>query len=112
MARLAGPSKARFEQLFREGLGEAGGGLRVRCLPGRGLVGLAVSRSLGSQPRRNRARRRLREALRLSGALRTDADYVFVIGDGFASLPFDELRRTAEELLRRLNARCADSPSS
>lgn len=112
MARLAGPSKARFEQLFREGLGEASGGLRVRCLPGCGLVGVAVSRSLGSQPRRNRARRRLREALRLSGELRTDADYVFVIGEGPASLPFDELRRTAEELLRRLNARCADSPSS
>ncbi|MEJ5170624.1 MAG: ribonuclease P protein component, partial [Fimbriimonadales bacterium] len=72
----------------------------------------AVSRSVGSQPRRNRARRRLREALRLSGALRQDADYVFVVGAGSASLPFEQLRRTAEDLLRRLNARCADSPSS
>ncbi|MCX7799086.1 MAG: ribonuclease P protein component [Fimbriimonadales bacterium] len=112
MARLAGPRQTRFEQIFREGHGEVAPGLRVRCLPGTGRVGLAVSRAVGSTPRRNRARRRFREALLGSEALRPDRDYVFVLGERALTEPLPALRAAAEELLVRLNARCAGSPSS
>lgn len=112
MARLAGPRRPRFEQIFREGFGGGIPGVRARCLPGAGRVGLAVSRSLGSQPRRNRARRRFRAALAGSLALRPDRDYVFVLGERVLNEPLPALRDAVEELLDRLNARCVGSPSS
>jgi ribonuclease P protein component len=37
----------------------------MHCLPGSGRVGIGVARALGNHPRRNRTRRRIREALRI-----------------------------------------------
>lgn len=42
--------------------------MTLRVLPGTGLVGIATVRALGSQPRRNRQRRRLHEIVRLARA--------------------------------------------
>jgi ribonuclease P protein component len=42
--------------------------MTLRVLAGTGLVGIATVRALGSQPRRNRERRRLHEIVRLARA--------------------------------------------
>ena len=42
--------------------------MTLRVLAGTGLVGIATVRALGSQPHRNRQRRRVHEAVRLARA--------------------------------------------
>lgn len=63
----------------------------------------AIGRDVGSAVARNRARRRLRAAVRAnSGALRSDRVYLFGAGRAAVSMDFVELRRTIRELLERL----------
>jgi ribonuclease P protein component len=69
------------------------GGVTVVMAPGgpsSPLVGMAVGRSVGGAVERNRAKRRLREAL--AGApLRPDRDYVVIAGRPVLEAPFGEL---------------------
>lgn len=58
--------------------------------PGLPLVGIAAARSLGGSVQRNRAKRRLREAL-AQAPLRRDRDYLVVAGTGVLEAPFQEL---------------------
>jgi ribonuclease P protein component len=58
-------------------------------------LGLTVTRRIGGAVVRNRARRRLREALRLilPGPARPGHDYVVVARAGALTCPFSQLRR-------------------
>lgn len=54
------------------------------------LVGVAAARSLGGSVQRNRAKRRLREAV-AQAPLRPNRDYVVIAGPGVLEAPFQEL---------------------
>lgn len=71
--------------------------------------GLTVTRKVAGAVGRNRIRRRLREALRLGGALgaKPGRDYVFVARRQALSAPFAELLAQMTEGLARLNDRGA-----
>ncbi len=74
----------------------AGRRQRTRC-------GFVVSKQFGAAVRRNRARRRVREAVRLVlPSIVPGYDLVFVVrGAGVLTLPFSSLQREIEQLLRR-----------
>ncbi len=74
----------------------AGRRQRTRC-------GFVVSKQFGAAVRRNRARRRVREAVRLVlPSIVPGYDLVFVVrGAGVLTLPFSSLQGEIEQLLRR-----------
>jgi len=73
-------------------------------------VGFTTTKRIGKAVVRNRARRRLREAVRLLAAregealLRAGHDYVFIARDETATCDFAELVQQVRSALRRLNA--------
>lgn len=73
-------------------------------LPGAGLVGIATSRGIGSHARRNRIKRRIREAVR-SLSDHTQFDLVIAAKQSAAVAPFVELRgevqRLSQEVIER-----------
>jgi ribonuclease P protein component len=73
-------------------------------------VGITVTRKIGGAVVRNRARRRLREALRrvLPGPARAGHDYVVVARPGALSQPFVELVRDLGSAIRGLSGRLGD----
>jgi ribonuclease P protein component len=68
-------------------------------------VGFTVTRKTGGSVERNRIRRRLREAVRLSPelSLRPDHDYVLVARREALSQKFDALRQDLERAVRKLH---------
>jgi ribonuclease P protein component len=71
-------------------------------------VGFAVSRQIGGAVRRNRARRRLREAYRAARAMAPDAvDLVLVARRPVLTASFDTLARDVEIALRAVAERLA-----
>ncbi|MBI5707574.1 MAG: ribonuclease P protein component [Armatimonadetes bacterium] len=109
---MAGLSKARFEQVFQEGLRVQGTFCRLSGLKGTGLLGIATPKKLGSSPRRNRLKRRLKEAVRLSGATREGLDIVIIGVAAALDAPFKELQDDLAEAFRKLHKRWEnDSPS-
>lgn len=75
-------------------------------LPGKGLIGIATSKKLGSTPARNSVKRRFREAFRTQPELADSTlDIVIIASNGAANVPFqrmqDEVRRMCDETKRR-----------
>jgi len=74
-------------------------------LPGSGLVGVAVSRKLGSSVRRNRQARRVRAIARQLRLAETGLDWVVFVRSSAASATYgelcDELTRLTEEAISR-----------
>lgn len=68
-------------------------------------IGFTVSRKVGNAVERNRAKRRLREVVRLApaGALASGHDYVLVARRAAITTRFDQLGRDFEQALRRLS---------
>lgn len=88
-----GPSPGRFDRIFSEGRRASGALVQVIGLPTPAdlepALGFAVSRKVGCHARRNRLRRRLREAARASIAvMRSDLDYVVSAGEPAAEATF------------------------
>jgi ribonuclease P protein component len=77
--------------------------LRRREDDGPARVGFTVSRKVGTATERNRARRRLRAVVRLSGAgaVTPGYDYVLVARRPALTLPFDRMVADFEGALRR-----------
>jgi ribonuclease P protein component len=74
----------------------------------RGLarLGFTVSKKVGNAVERNRVRRRLREAVRLSAGegLRGDHDYVLVGRRAALTLPFARIRQELEQAIGRAHS--------
>ncbi|MEA3502737.1 MAG: ribonuclease P protein component [Actinomycetota bacterium] len=86
-------SAAQFSAAFRTGRSARSGEIRVVCAAGaRGIpqVGIVASRRVGGAVARNRARRRLREAL-LRVELMPDTAYVVIASAGAGTMDFEEL---------------------
>ncbi len=68
--------------------------------------GFTTTRRIGNAVVRNRARRRLREAVRRlpEGTLKSGHDYVFIARDGTARGPFGELATQLRRAVEKLNA--------
>jgi ribonuclease P protein component len=102
--RLRRPDQFRRARL--QGRTYAAPMLTLNVVPGRRRrtrCGFVVSKQLGTAVRRNRAKRRVREAVRLLlPSIKPGYDIVFVVrGPELLSAPFVAISQTAEQLLRR-----------
>lgn len=78
-----------------------------REAPGRRKAGFAVSRQIGGAARRNRARRRVREAYRVSrGRLPEGVQLVVVARPRAATGPYGEILQEMREALDAVAKRC------
>lgn len=70
-------------------------------------IGFTISKKVGNAVERNRVRRRLREAVRLSGGGRFQPghDYVLVGRRPALELPFDRIRQDLEQAVARAHSR-------
>jgi len=85
--------EAAFRRVRREGVRRRVGGVTVVSAgagPQAPLVGIVAGRSVGGAVERNRAKRRLREAL-AHAPLRPDRDYLVVAGRAVLEAPFPQL---------------------
>ncbi len=93
-----------FATVYRSGKTYAGGPLvlRVRANPEIAVprFGFAVGKRLGGAVVRNKIKRRLREAARISGA-EGGADVVVIATGAAREASYHELEGTLQELLRR-----------
>jgi ribonuclease P protein component len=86
--------------------------LKVAALfPGRGLVGIATAKKIGVKPRRNRVKRRVREAIRLAER-NLGLDYVVIASPGVADAPFGRIGEEVRRLLNEAEARWAEELAS
>jgi ribonuclease P protein component len=77
-------------------------------LPGKGLIGVATSKQIGAKPQRNRAKRRLRECVRIHrNLIDNQLDYVFIVNLKAATATFPQLLCEAAELIDKSNGRWA-----
>ena len=76
-------------------------------------IGLTVTKKIGNAVTRNRARRRLREALRLTlpGLAEAGRDYVVVARAGALRIPFDRLREDLARSVAQANTRLGRNPA-
>jgi len=109
-----GPSKQRFQSIFSEGKRVQGRFCRIYFLPGDGKIGWATAKAIGVTPRRNRTKRRFREALRdLTARIPDNLDLVVMIAPSGATAPLAEIRSDLEAILAEVTKRwAAESGSS
>jgi ribonuclease P protein component len=79
---------------------------------GAARVGFTVSRKVGTAVERNRVRRRLREIVRRSAAMRPGHDYVLVGRRAALGLPFERLIEELDGALRRVHDRRSGTGAS
>jgi ribonuclease P protein component len=111
--KVKGPSKAQFERIFQTGVVVKCPLGRIRAAKGTGLLGIAISKKLGSHPVRNKLKRRCREAVRvLYGSVLAHLDYVIVLGEEAAKAPQAELVRALGEAIDLANKRARQREGS
>lgn len=81
---------------------------RLSALPGTGLLGIGTSKKIGNKPRRNRTKRRFREAVRLSELVDPRLDYVLIVGPRGDTAPFARIREEVVDLFGKARERWAD----
>lgn len=100
-SRLTGSK--RFSQLHQQGLSMANRLLVIRVLPNgldRSRFGFLVSKRIGNAVVRNKVKRRLREAVRLT-PVKAGWDAVFIARRGAEKAEYQELKQATHNLLRR-----------
>lgn len=76
--------KRNFQRVLKKKI-YSGGGLSVFAVPGRGLIGIAVSKSVKGAVKRNRIKRHLREFATKNLMGKSNVDMVLMAGDpGFS----------------------------
>lgn len=94
-----------FQAVYKTGKSYANKYLVIYILPNRGSecrVGFAAGKRLGSAPKRNRAKRLLREAFRLNQhRLKSGFDLIFIARIPLIGLDFDSVNRNFNELINR-----------
>ena len=87
---------------------------RIVAYPGTGLVGIAVSKKVGSRPRRNLLKRRFREAVSdRQNLLNQELDYVVVVNAEATEASFERIRLDVRALFAKVIDRwAAESESS
>lgn len=83
---------------------------RLHALEGSGLVGIATTRKIGNNPRRNRQRRRTVEALR--GLDTTGLDIAVTVKPSAEERSLDELREELRKLIAEIRTRWANGSAS
>jgi len=94
-------TSSQFQDVFRLGSRRRSGGILVVQAPGPGgppRVGFVVGRKIGGAVQRNRAKRRLRAAVR-KVSLEDGTDYVIVASEAVVHTPFDRLIRWLSEAI-------------
>ncbi len=81
-------------------------------LDGTGFVGIATSRLIGNRPRRNRVRRRVREAVRIQAERLVRWDCVVIAKSACAHAEFAEICRQSSELIDEMERRWAAQSES
>jgi RNase P protein component len=80
--------------------------VRLLCHEGKGLIGIAVAKKLGSHPVRNKLKRRCREAIRAClGDFLLDRDYVLVVGLEASKAKQPVLASELKDVVTRINQR-------
>lgn len=106
--------KARFRQVRQEGVSYTHPLLILCCLRNEETIsrcGFTVSKRIGKSVERNRARRRMREAIRLLwDMVESGWDLVWIARPGIAEAEFSELQSACARLLRR--ARLLKAPGT
>lgn len=110
--------KARFRQVKQEGASYSHPLMVLCCLTNDEMIsrcGFTVSRRIGKAVERNRARRRMREAVRLVWDLVAPGwDLVWIARPGINEAEFTELQDACARLLRRarlLQAQATQMPA-
>lgn len=99
-SRLTG--SRRFSQIHQQGASTANRFLVIRFLANglnQSRFGFVISKRIGNAVVRNKVKRRLREAVRMS-RVRTGWDAVFIARKGSAGATYQELKQAAAGLLR------------
>jgi ribonuclease P protein component len=105
---VKGPRKGRFETIFRDGKRVSGDLCRLYAYPGQGKIGVSTAKKIGSHARRNRVKRRFREAIRTQpDMLDRRLDYVVVVNAGSADAPFEPVKSELRALFGKINDRWA-----
>lgn len=108
-----GPKKTRFEEIFRDGKRVSGVYCRISAIPGKGLIGWATSKKIGCTPRRNKVKRRFRDALRSQDlCIECNLDYVVVISSTGANASYEEAGAELRALFERVALKWAEEPES
>jgi ribonuclease P protein component len=93
---------------------ERGACLTLRALAGQGRIAFATAKKIGCNPRRNKAKRRAKEATRLlKSPIDRNFDFIVSVSSKAEGVAFPQLQAELEELFSRMSARWAsDSESS
>lgn len=105
-----GISKARFEEIYSKGLIERGAHLTLRALAGEGRLAFSTAKKIGSVPRRNRAKRRAREAAKGLGP--SNLDVIVSVSQKADGLLFETMKIELEDLFARMSTRWEDASES
>ncbi|MCW5943074.1 MAG: ribonuclease P protein component [Fimbriimonadaceae bacterium] len=86
--------------MFGEGKRAAGKFVRAYAVPGEGRLGFATAKAIGGKPCRNRSKRRVREAARLSpDRIAAKLDIVLFAKKESAKAPWHELAEDVRNVL-------------
>lgn len=81
---------------------------RIIAYPGSGLVGIAISKKIGSKPNRNRLKRRYRAAIDSNSEfLDLRLDYVVVVNAEAAEASFEKIDAEVKAVFAGVNQRWA-----
>ncbi|MBI4299258.1 MAG: ribonuclease P protein component [Chloroflexi bacterium] len=100
-----------FSLVYKRGKGWADNSLALKTLPNHlehSRFGFSVGKRLGTAVVRNKIKRRLREAVRLS-TVKEGWDVIFIARRGGAEADFHQLRQSVEGLLKRASLLNLDS---
>ncbi len=98
-----GLSKTRFEEIYSKGLIERGAHFTLRALPGEGQLGFSTAKKIGVIARRNRAKRRTREATK--NLVIGNLDCIVSVSQKADGLPFEEMKTELGALFARMATR-------